>query len=197
MRMARWRARAASNDRALAAMLDNDFFVRAPPKSLDRLDFGIDAVEGLVAGRWRRHADGVHRGIHRARARTFPRTADDMDRLRRRAAQSRADGRIARARERAGAVGGRRGLARRFHRGRSVRLSRGALAQGPAAQPADHDRRSRADDAAGSFTRRSRSSVLRRRRHAHAPSPHRLRPIPELRLRACRRSGWRLRSCRR
>ena len=32
---------------ALAAMLANPFFARLPPKSLDRMDFGIDAVEGL------------------------------------------------------------------------------------------------------------------------------------------------------
>jgi anhydro-N-acetylmuramic acid kinase len=35
------------NDRALAEMLDNEFFEKVPPKSLDRLDFGIDAVNGL------------------------------------------------------------------------------------------------------------------------------------------------------
>jgi anhydro-N-acetylmuramic acid kinase len=35
------------NDRALAEMLDNEFFEKLPPKSLDRLDFGIDAVNGL------------------------------------------------------------------------------------------------------------------------------------------------------
>lgn len=35
------------NDQALAEMLDNEFFEKVPPKSLDRLDFGIDAVNGL------------------------------------------------------------------------------------------------------------------------------------------------------
>jgi anhydro-N-acetylmuramic acid kinase len=35
------------NDRALADMLDDAFFEKIPPKSLDRLDFGIDAVKGL------------------------------------------------------------------------------------------------------------------------------------------------------
>ncbi|MGN6517709.1 MAG: anhydro-N-acetylmuramic acid kinase [Rhizomicrobium sp.] len=35
------------NDEALAEMLDNDFFEKVPPKSLDRLDFGLDAVDGL------------------------------------------------------------------------------------------------------------------------------------------------------
>ncbi|HEY2033196.1 MAG TPA: anhydro-N-acetylmuramic acid kinase [Rhizomicrobium sp.] len=35
------------NDRALAEMLNNEFFEMVPPKSLDRLDFGIDAVNGL------------------------------------------------------------------------------------------------------------------------------------------------------
>ncbi len=35
------------NDAALTKMLDNAFFDRAPPKSLDRLDFGSEAVEGL------------------------------------------------------------------------------------------------------------------------------------------------------
>jgi len=35
------------DDRALAEMLDNEFFEKVPPKSLDRLDFGIDAVNGL------------------------------------------------------------------------------------------------------------------------------------------------------
>jgi anhydro-N-acetylmuramic acid kinase len=35
------------NETALAKMLDNPFFARTPPKSLDRMDFGMDAVEGL------------------------------------------------------------------------------------------------------------------------------------------------------
>jgi anhydro-N-acetylmuramic acid kinase len=34
---------------ALAAMLDNPYFTKLPPKSLDRLDFGFSAVEGLPA----------------------------------------------------------------------------------------------------------------------------------------------------
>jgi anhydro-N-acetylmuramic acid kinase len=34
---------------ALERMLANPFFDRVPPKSLDRLDFGMDAVEGLPA----------------------------------------------------------------------------------------------------------------------------------------------------
>jgi anhydro-N-acetylmuramic acid kinase len=33
------------NDDALARMLDNEFFARLPPKSLDRMDFGMEAVE--------------------------------------------------------------------------------------------------------------------------------------------------------
>jgi anhydro-N-acetylmuramic acid kinase len=32
---------------ALAAMLDNPFFARRPPKSLDRMDFGMEAVKDL------------------------------------------------------------------------------------------------------------------------------------------------------
>ena len=35
------------DDAALAAMLANPFFDRVPPKSLDRMDFGMAAVEGL------------------------------------------------------------------------------------------------------------------------------------------------------
>jgi len=35
------------DDAALTAMLAHPFFDRAPPKSLDRLDFGSEAVEGL------------------------------------------------------------------------------------------------------------------------------------------------------
>jgi anhydro-N-acetylmuramic acid kinase len=35
------------NEAALARMLDNAFFARVPPKSLDRMDFGMAAVEGL------------------------------------------------------------------------------------------------------------------------------------------------------
>ena len=35
------------NDAALTVMLDNPFFDRVPPKSLDRLDFGMDAVQSL------------------------------------------------------------------------------------------------------------------------------------------------------
>ncbi len=35
------------NETALARMLDNPFFTRVPPKSLDRMDFGMEAVEGL------------------------------------------------------------------------------------------------------------------------------------------------------
>jgi len=37
------------NDRVLTDMLDNDFFQRVPPKSLDRMDFNTDAVEHLSA----------------------------------------------------------------------------------------------------------------------------------------------------
>jgi anhydro-N-acetylmuramic acid kinase len=37
------------NDAALAQMLANPFFERVPPKSLDRMDFGMEAVEGLSA----------------------------------------------------------------------------------------------------------------------------------------------------
>ena len=37
------------NDAALAAMLAHPFFDRVPPKSLDRQDFGMNAVEGLSA----------------------------------------------------------------------------------------------------------------------------------------------------
>jgi anhydro-N-acetylmuramic acid kinase len=36
------------NDAALAKMLANPFFDRAPPKSLDRMDFGADAVAALI-----------------------------------------------------------------------------------------------------------------------------------------------------
>jgi len=35
------------NDRVLTDMLDHDFFLRMPPKSLDRMDFNSDAVEHL------------------------------------------------------------------------------------------------------------------------------------------------------
>ena len=35
------------NDAALTKMLDQCLFRRAPPKSLDRMDFGMEAVEGL------------------------------------------------------------------------------------------------------------------------------------------------------
>jgi anhydro-N-acetylmuramic acid kinase len=37
------------NDMALTQMLQHAFFARVPPKSLDRLDFGADAVAGLSA----------------------------------------------------------------------------------------------------------------------------------------------------
>ena len=36
------------NQAALAAMLGNPYFAKLPPKSLDRLDFGFAAVEGLI-----------------------------------------------------------------------------------------------------------------------------------------------------
>jgi anhydro-N-acetylmuramic acid kinase len=43
-------ARAGSvDDRALTVMLEHDFFLRAPPKSLDRLDFDARHVENLSA----------------------------------------------------------------------------------------------------------------------------------------------------
>jgi anhydro-N-acetylmuramic acid kinase len=35
------------DQKALDAMLAHDFFARVPPKSLDRMDFGMDAVENL------------------------------------------------------------------------------------------------------------------------------------------------------
>jgi anhydro-N-acetylmuramic acid kinase len=41
------------DETALRQMLDNPFFARVPPKSLDRMDFGMEAVEGL------RPADGA------------------------------------------------------------------------------------------------------------------------------------------
>ncbi len=37
------------NDEILSQMLDNKFFARVPPKSLDRMDFGMGAVAGLNA----------------------------------------------------------------------------------------------------------------------------------------------------
>ncbi len=37
----------AVNRATVNQMLDHDFFARLPPKSLDRMDFGLDAVEGL------------------------------------------------------------------------------------------------------------------------------------------------------
>ncbi len=37
------------DDAILTRMLDHDFFNRAPPKSLDRMDFGTSAVDGLSA----------------------------------------------------------------------------------------------------------------------------------------------------
>jgi len=40
------------DDAALTAMLAHPFFDRAPPKSLDRLDFGSEAVEGLSPEDW-------------------------------------------------------------------------------------------------------------------------------------------------
>jgi anhydro-N-acetylmuramic acid kinase len=42
-------ASGAVHDDVLAIMLDNCFFARRPPKSLDRMDFGLSAVEGLSA----------------------------------------------------------------------------------------------------------------------------------------------------
>ena len=36
------------NDAALTQMLAHPFFDRVPPKSLDRMDFGMEAVEGLI-----------------------------------------------------------------------------------------------------------------------------------------------------
>jgi anhydro-N-acetylmuramic acid kinase len=35
------------NRETVSQMLEHDFFARLPPKSLDRMDFGLDAVEGL------------------------------------------------------------------------------------------------------------------------------------------------------
>ncbi len=37
------------NDGILSRMLDNQYFARMPPKSLDRMDFGMDSVSGLSA----------------------------------------------------------------------------------------------------------------------------------------------------
>jgi anhydro-N-acetylmuramic acid kinase len=37
------------DDAILSGMLENKFFTRVPPKSLDRMDFGMDAVAGLSA----------------------------------------------------------------------------------------------------------------------------------------------------
>jgi anhydro-N-acetylmuramic acid kinase len=37
------------DDKVLSRMLENKFFARVPPKSLDRMDFGMEAVAGLSA----------------------------------------------------------------------------------------------------------------------------------------------------
>ena len=61
------------DDAALDKMLANPFFDRVPPKSLDRMDFGMEAVEGLVARRRRRDADRLHRRVASpGRASIFP-----------------------------------------------------------------------------------------------------------------------------
>ena len=86
------RARGKVNDAALDKMLANPFFARVPPKSLDRMDFGMEAVEGPVAGRRRRDADRLHRRLHRAGARAFSRSRRHLDRQRRRPAQHDPDG---------------------------------------------------------------------------------------------------------
>ncbi len=130
---------------ALDDMLAHAFFERVPPKSLDRMDFGAERVAGLSAGGWRGDADGLHGGLHRAGARAFPRSGHAMGRVRRRAAQSGADGQSQGAGECARSRRRGSGLARRFPRSRSLRLSRGTRAPRPATQPADDDRCPKAD----------------------------------------------------
>jgi anhydro-N-acetylmuramic acid kinase len=53
-------------------MLANNFFARVPPKSLDRMDFGMEAVEALSPTRWRGDLDALSPRVF-ARAREhFP-----------------------------------------------------------------------------------------------------------------------------
>ena len=76
---------------ALDTMLANAFFDRMPPKSLDRMDFGMEAVEGLSP------ADGAatltaFTAASLARAREhFPELRRNLDRQRGRAAQQDVD----------------------------------------------------------------------------------------------------------
>ncbi len=125
----------------LAELLNHPMFSIPPPKSLDRFDFPMTAVDGLSG------PDGAATltaftaaSIARAREH-LPASTERMDYLWRRTAQSRADGRTQTPAWWDGQI--RRGcrLARRFHRGRSVRLSRCAQCQRTAAHSALDNRR--------------------------------------------------------
>ncbi|MEJ0043517.1 MAG: anhydro-N-acetylmuramic acid kinase [Rhizomicrobium sp.] len=79
------------DDAALNKMLANTFFDAVPPKSLDRLDFGTGAVEGLSPQGRSRDAHCLHRRRHCQGARTFRRYAECLDRDGRRPSQPNAD----------------------------------------------------------------------------------------------------------
>jgi len=130
------------NETVLASMLHHPMFLQPPPKSLDRFDFPMTAVEGLSG------PDGAATltaftaaAIARANEH-LPRAAETLDHLRRRAPQSRADARAARAAYRRGHPRRRCGVAGRFPGGGGFRLSRGAQHQRPAPQPTLDHRRS-------------------------------------------------------
>ena len=126
------------NDARWTQMLANPFFDRVPPKSLDRMDFGMEAVEGLSP------ADGAatltaFTAASLARAREhFPDPAETWIVSGGGAPQQDADGDAEGAGECAGDFGGRCRLGRRCAGSAGLRLSGDAFEEGLAAVAADH-----------------------------------------------------------
>jgi anhydro-N-acetylmuramic acid kinase len=148
---------------AVARVLAHPFFVRQPPKSLDRNAFRHwVAEEGRLAGKSTEDGAATLTAITAAAVAhavtLLPRV---LDRRRRRHAQSDVDADAGGAAQ-AGAHRdrGRRRLVGRRARGPSLRLSRGAIAEGTAADFSRHDR------GAAPAHRRRAGALNRRRRSA-------------------------------
>jgi hypothetical protein len=143
----------------LTTFLASDYFSGPAPKSLDRYDFPLDLVEHLSAEDAAATlvaftAEAVVKAFEHGRARR-------PDRLRRRPTQSADHEGPGRARACAGQDRRGRRLARRRHRGRSLRLPGGADGQGTADQlPRDHGRGG-ADDRWAHQDRKPRSHPSR------------------------------------
>ena len=134
-------------DRArLDGLMSHPYFALPPPKSLDRDAFDVSSLTGLGAGGRRRHAGRLHRRCRRARAAASAAGTAPLAGGRRRAPQPDDHARAGGGAGRAGRGRRCRRLGRRCAGGAGLRLPRGALGAGPAAELPRHDRGAAAAD---------------------------------------------------